>query len=116
MDLVKSAKIAFSPVAGRGLAEFRPVQFDFFSSPTWALMKSRGETVDRRARHTCLAAFSHDGAFCTNCCLGAAIKKLNEKASLYEGHGFSRAVNSLCLKASAAEVRFLRNPQVCGFP
>jgi hypothetical protein len=33
-------------------------------------------------------------------------QKLNEKASLYEGHGFSRAVNRLCLTASAAEVRF----------
>jgi hypothetical protein len=36
----------------------------------------------------------------------ATAKKLNEKASLYEGHGFSRAVNRLCLTASAAEVRF----------
>ena len=36
----------------------------------------------------------------------APAKKLNEKASLYEGHGFSRAVNRLCLTASAAEVRF----------
>jgi hypothetical protein len=33
-------------------------------------------------------------------------KKLNEKASLYEGHGFSRAINSPSLTASAAEVRF----------
>jgi hypothetical protein len=38
----------------------------------------------------------------TNCCLGATAQKLNEKASLYEGHGFSRAVNRLCLTASAA--------------
>jgi hypothetical protein len=30
--------------------------------------------------------------FCTECCLVATAKKLNEKASLYEGHGFSRAV------------------------
>jgi hypothetical protein len=52
-----------------------------------------------------LTAFSC-GTFCTNCCLGATAKKLNEKASLYEGHGFSRAVNRLCLTASAAEVRF----------
>src|ERR1700688_4368947 len=58
------------------------------------------------ARHTCLTAFGRDGAFCTNCCLGARTKKLNERASLYEGHGFSRAVNGLCLTASAAEVRF----------
>jgi hypothetical protein len=36
----------------------------------------------------------------------ATAKKLNEKASLYEGHGFSRAVNRRCLTASAAEVRF----------
>jgi len=41
-----------------------------------------------------------------DCCLGATAKKLNEKASLHEGHGFSRAVNRLCLTASAAEVRF----------
>jgi hypothetical protein len=34
------------------------------------------------------------------------VKNLNEKASLYEGHGFSRAVTRLCLTASAAEVRF----------
>jgi hypothetical protein len=54
----------------------------------------------------CLTAFSCDGTFCTNCCLGATAKKLNEKASLYEGHGFSRAVNRLCLTALAAEVRF----------
>jgi hypothetical protein len=45
----------------------------------------------------CLTAFSRDGAFCTNCYLGATTKKLDEKASLYEGHGFSRAVNSLPL-------------------
>ena len=36
----------------------------------------------------------------------ATANNLNEKASLYEGHGFSRAVNRLCLTASAAEVRF----------
>jgi hypothetical protein len=54
----------------------------------------------------CLTAFSCDGIFCINCCLGATAKKLNEKASLYEGHGFSRAVNRLCSTASAAEVRF----------
>jgi hypothetical protein len=42
-----------------------------------------------------LTAFSRDGTFCTNCCLGATAKKLNEKASLYEGHGFSRAVNRM---------------------
>jgi hypothetical protein len=52
--------------------------------------------------------FSRDGAFCTNCCLGATTKKLNERASLYEGHGFSRAVSGLCLTASqAAEKRTL---------
>jgi len=67
---------------------------------------SWGETVEGRVRHTCLTAFGRDGAFCTNCSLGATTKKLNEKASLYEGHGFSRAVNGLCLTASAAEVRF----------
>jgi hypothetical protein len=61
-------------------------------------MKSWGR--DRRTKGTAY------GAFCTNCSLGAATKKLNEKASLYEGHGFSRAVNRLCLTASAAEVRF----------
>jgi hypothetical protein len=49
-----------------------------------------------------------DGAFCTNSCLGATAKNLSEKASLYEGHGFSRAVNGLCLTASAAEVRFYK--------
>ena len=32
------------------------------------------------------------------------------KAALNEGHGFSRAVNSRCLTASAAEVRFSRPP------
>jgi hypothetical protein len=55
------------------------------------------------------------GAFCTNCCLGATTKKLNEKASLYEGHGFSRAVNRLCLTGSAAEVRFSK-PTGLRFP
>jgi hypothetical protein len=69
-------------------------------------MKSWEETVERRARHTSMTAFSRDGAFCTHCCLGATTRKLNEKASLYEGHGFSRAVNGLCLTASAAEARF----------
>jgi riboflavin synthase alpha subunit len=61
-----------------------------------------------------MAAFGRDSVFCTNCCLGATNKKLNEKASLYEGHGFSRAVNGLCLTASAAEVRFFK-PTVFGF-
>jgi hypothetical protein len=55
------------------------------------------------------------GAFCTNCCLGATTKKLNEKASLYEGHSFSRAVNRLCLTGSAAEVRFSK-PTGLRFP
>jgi Tetratricopeptide repeat len=31
---------------------------------------------------------------CTNCCVGTTTRKLNEKASLHEGHGFSRAVNA----------------------
>jgi hypothetical protein len=56
--------------------------------------KSWEETVERSARHT---AFTRDGAFCTNCCFGATTKKLDEKASLYEGHGFSRAVKTYAL-------------------
>jgi hypothetical protein len=32
-----------------------------------------------------------------HCCLGATTKKLDEKASLYEGHGFSRVSMSLRL-------------------
>jgi hypothetical protein len=36
---------------------------------------------------------------------GATAKKLKEKAYLYEGHGFSRAVKGLRRTALAAEVR-----------
>ena len=74
------------------------------------------ETVERTARHTCVTAFAATAHILYKLLPRATVKKLNERASLYEGHGFSRAVNGLCLTASAAEVRFLRNPQVCGFP
>jgi hypothetical protein len=50
-----------------------------------------------------LTAFSRDGAFRTNRCFGATTRKLNEKASLYEGHGFSRAVNRLCMTAFSCD-------------
>jgi hypothetical protein len=67
-------------------------------------MKSWVRDCQTKGTDTCLTAFSRDGAFCTNCYLGATTKNLNEKASLYEGDGFSRAVNGLYL--TAAEVRF----------
>ena len=47
------------------------------------------------------------GAFCTKCSSGAqGLNMLREKASLHEGHGFSRAVKGLRTTALAAEVRF----------
>jgi hypothetical protein len=47
------------------------------------------------------------GAFCTKCSSGAqGLNMLWEKASLHEGHGFSRAIEGLRTTALAAEVRF----------
>ena len=47
------------------------------------------------------------GAFCTKCSSGAqGLNMLREKASLHEGHGFSRAIKGLRTTALAAEVRF----------
>jgi hypothetical protein len=46
------------------------------------------------------------GAFCTKCSSGAqGLNMLREKASLHEGHGFSRAIKGLRTTALAAEVR-----------
>src|ERR1700723_3942681 len=47
------------------------------------------------------------GGFSTKCSSGAqGLNMLREKASLHEGHGFSRAVKGLRTTALAAEVRF----------
>jgi hypothetical protein len=70
--------------AGPGLSKL-----DFFNSPTWRVHEVSGKRLSNEGHG--------DGTFCTNCYLGATTKKLDEKASLYEGHGFSRAVNSLPL-------------------
>jgi hypothetical protein len=40
---------------------------------------------------------------------GQGLNLLREKASLHEGHGFSRAVKGLRTTALAAEVRFFRH-------
>jgi hypothetical protein len=95
------SRMACPELVERGRLNFRPVQIRFFQLANEDITDlKRREDCRRRARHTCLTAFGSDGAFCANCCLGATTKKLNEKASLYEGHGFSRAVNSPCLTAS----------------
>jgi hypothetical protein len=70
---------------------------DFFKFTNLDGARSLGKRLSNEAhgiRHT---AFTRDGAFCTNCCFGATTKKLDEKASLYEGHGFSRAVKTYAL-------------------
>jgi hypothetical protein len=110
---------------------FRLIQIKFFSWPTFtadeaftdlnrpAFDRSRdcGKTSDLyqgttlrgrtriRTRRALAPAMAHSAQTAGS---GATAETLKEKASQYEGHGFSRAVNGRRLTASAAEVRFSR--------